>query len=341
MSFEFIRILILSVGWPVLVVGGSYLLYRAWSLYRAMGKTSIALITPILSLAVVVTMISLGLVATAFLYVNLNESISWILPIFLVWAVIMIVILIMASRYEVRAKEYNDQQLVLKRAQDDFLAMMSHQLRTPLSGMRWTLSSLIKNTSLNKDVLKKVHDIEKANSRLIYLVNNILSSIKLETGQMNVVKKSISLSCILDDVTHELEPLALQKQITINSTINLDNDILTTDKVLLFEVIHNLVDNAIKYGEKSSEIQIRVDKGFKKDVVLSVINQGPVIPVDKQKYLFDKFSREEHKGKELIQNIGGFGLFIARSFIELLGGSITVYSSEKTGTIFSINIPRN
>jgi signal transduction histidine kinase len=339
MALEIIRFTILILGWPLLTVGGAYILYRAWDLYVVLGKTPIARLIPIMSIAVVVTMFSLGVVATVLLYTNINVGVVWVVPVFILWFISLCTLLITAAQYDVHAREYTIQQNALARAKDDLLAMASHQLRTPLSGMRWALSMLLSSPTLPSDIRPRIQALDSANTRLIELVNNILSTLTLETGQMSVHRTPHSLREIVESVVHELEPIASEKNMRVIQSSYTKDCTIETDRVLLFEVLSNVLANSIFYGTAGSDIHIECVTDPTRYIALSVTNQGSVIAPEHLPHVFEKFSREQHEGQEVIQNIGGLGMYIAKSFIVLLGGSIDVRSSAQEGTTFTLHLP--
>lgn len=227
----------------------------------------------------------------------------------------------------------------LEQAKTEFLAMTSHQLRTPLSAIRWTLESLGDISNLTLKQQNKVNDIIFSNERLISLVNKLLNLTRIESGRLTVEKRFINLVDLLNKLKRSFEILADKKEKTINITIPPDIDRVYCDPFLLSEVMENLLSNAINYSLVSSRcIDIEVKKR-KEDYLITIHNEG-FIDKTISSNIFQKFVR----GPEAVnrQPTGsGLGLYIAKKVTEANGGEIWFESGAKSGTIFYITIPKN
>jgi signal transduction histidine kinase len=338
MSLETIRGIILGAGWPVLVLGACYIYNRTYRFYVDLDRTPIARLISIFATTTVVTMVSLGLAATAFLMSDLENSISYILPIFLVWFVLMVIIFIHMSRLRKKAVEYNHMLTELDRAKTDFLAIVSHQLRTPLSGIKWTLDLLMrKKGELPADVVTKLDTIETSTVKSLHLISNLLNIVRIETGQVSLHMADVDIAALVQNIIHGLEPNAQKYE----STIVFENSApgvpaTTTDTTLLGEVLKNIISNAIIHGDRSGLITVK-SYSTKTNIYITVHNMGQAIPLERVKTIFERFSRNESNGT--VDEIGGLGLYLSQLFMQMMGGSISVTSNTQEGTTFIIELP--
>ncbi len=336
-NYEIIKSAILYVGWPMLIIGSAYIAYQAYLFYVRLGRTPIAKLVAVFTVSTIVTMYSLGFVATMFLMVDTINGVTYVLPIFSIWFIFMFLILYFALKLNREAVSYNEMVNSFNKSKDDFVAIVSHQLRTPLSGMKWTLDLLIKDETLNDDVKEKIKSIKDANRKMIDLISNLLSVIKVETGSQVAKRESVNVTILIDDILRMFKSSLDKNKQTVSIIKDGTERNIDVDKFLLAEALKNIISNSIYYGGAESEIKIKIIN-MPYGIIISVHNDGPSIPEEKQKTIFDKFSRERVDQKKIIQEIGGLGLYIAKSFVELCGGNITVRSDDIDGTTFIVEL---
>ena len=216
----------------------------------------------------------------------------------------------------------------------EFYSVISHELRTPLSAINGALSVIADGSAgkVNPQVLRMVTIALENSERLIRLISDILDWKKMEAGQFKLNVVEAKPEALIDSVINSVKPLlsqanvTLKKEVLTNASINLD-----TDRTL--QVLTNLVDNAIKFSDKGSEVIIRVEPIGKNTTRFSVIDKGPGIQQDQLNKLFQVFQQLDSSDKRK-KGGTGLGLSISRSLVELHGGQIGVNSAVGEGSTF-------
>lgn len=229
----------------------------------------------------------------------------------------------------------------LNRIKSEFISIASHQLKAPLSGMRWSLDLLLGNRcgSLNGKQEEYLKDIQENISRLARLINDLLDVSKIESGKMNMNMQEVDLKEVINSVAKEFDFFAKANNSEIILKINKEDGKVKTDSVRIRMVVENFVDNAIKYiGGKHGKIEIGL-KNYGEFVQCSVKDNGIGISKEDQKKIFEKFFRGSAVVKK--QTIGtGLGLYIAKAAIESSGGKIGFISEEGKGSTFWFALPK-
>lgn len=219
----------------------------------------------------------------------------------------------------------------------EFVSIASHQLRTPLSAIRWTLNLLNEGRVANDDLLSYLDMIKDSNERMIRLVNDLLDVSRIEMGKMILMPKQTNLFVLTQKIVNNSLAFAKANNITItlDAPETLPNVFADPDKLSL--VVQNLIDNAVKYTKGRGEIKISITNNDHY-VKMTVKDNGVGIPETQQKHIFQKFFRSDNIMKH--QTIGtGLGLFIAHSIIENHQGKIWFESQEGKGTTFYFTLP--
>jgi PAS domain S-box-containing protein len=217
----------------------------------------------------------------------------------------------------------------------DFVSFVTHQLRTPLSGIRWMLE-LARDGNLDEETASFLADAQTSAERLIGLVNDLLDIARLEAGRLSMQPEAIDLGETIRSVAAELGPLARAKQ----HKVEIDGTAPPTfaDRQLTRQAVLNLMSNAIKYTPDQGRISIELDYDDR-DVRLSVTDTGIGISVNAQRRLFEKFYRAENA--QTIDTEGtGLGLYLVKLIAERSGGSISCHSVERQGSTFTLRLPR-
>lgn len=230
------------------------------------------------------------------------------------------------------------QEKELDRAKTDFISLASHQLRTPLSSMKWVMELLVQDTKgLSAKQLDKLNDLQISNERLIQLVNSLLNIARMETGKLQATKKPARITDLIAASCRLIKPNADKKRqqliVDVSGTINE----ATFDSMLFDEAFNNLLSNAINYGDEGSEIRVKAE-AKNGAYYVSINNKGlPITPEEKVK-LFTKFYRSP-EARSTVSAGTGLGLYIAKAAVEANGGMIDVESDAKMGTTFTFTIP--
>ncbi|MBN2746982.1 MAG: PAS domain S-box protein, partial [Bacteroidales bacterium] len=242
-----------------------------------------------------------------------------------------------------KIKEYEDELTVAKeKAQESdrlksvFLANLSHEIRTPMNGILG-FAGLMKTEELDKEeYLTYVDVIEKSGKRLLNLINELINISKIEAGQFTVTKTQINIYELLDELYQFFSLEARTKGLELRiSTLGITKQtIFNTDKDKIYEVLINLIKNALKYTD-SGFVEIGVEK-HPNSYYFYVSDSGRGIPEEKQSYIFERFRQVEETN---FREGTGLGLSIAKGFVELMEGNIGFTSEVGLGSRFWIDLP--
>lgn len=224
--------------------------------------------------------------------------------------------------------------------QSDFINLTSHQLRTPLSGMKWLLELLQKSRtgSLNSKQKNFIEKIYQSNERMIALVNDLLEVSRIEAGESRVYLQPTDMVPIVRALIKEREKDIKKKNLQISFTTEQEPfPQVMTEVNKVKQVISNLVSNAISFTLEGGKIEIDL-KRQDGTVLFKIADSGVGIPKDQQSMIFNKFFRGTNV--RTLETTGtGLGLYIAKTFIEACGGKIWFKSEENKGTTFYFTLP--
>lgn len=222
----------------------------------------------------------------------------------------------------------------------EFISVAAHQLRTPLSAIKWTLSLLIDEdvqnlTTEQKSLLMKGYE---SNERIIKLINEMLVVTRIESGKMPYNFTWIHLEDLIESCLYDFVSQAKIKNIDLHFDepksklpyVNMDPDKIRT-------VIQNLIENAIYYCQKGGKIIVSAVEE-NKHIKISVKDNGIGIPEKQKIGIFNKFFRADNAVKSRTDG-SGLGLFVSKSIVEKHNGKIGFESKENEGTVFYFTIP--
>jgi two-component system, sensor histidine kinase len=218
-------------------------------------------------------------------------------------------------------------------AKSRFLATASHDLRQPLQTIRLLNASLLTvtpETAEHYDLLRRQQSAIDSASRML---NSLLDITRLESGAIEPHLASMSVASMYADLQREFESSALAKglQLEFASTLK----VVTSDRILLGQLLHNIIGNAIKYTDSGF---VRVSDSLDTDgLLLSVEDSGSGIPEDKVERIFDEYYQVDQTGTQ--RSGVGLGLAIVREVSRLLGYSVAVTSEVGRGTMVRVRIP--
>ncbi len=228
---------------------------------------------------------------------------------------------------------------MVDRMKSDFVSIVAHQLRTPLSAIKWAIGMVISGDAGNisteqETFLRKGYD---SNERMIGLVNDLLNVSRIEEGRFGFSFEKTDFQEILNNVVANLEGVIARKhlKVTLDKKIKLPTLYLDRGKIEL--ALQNIVDNAVKYTPDFGEINI----GFEltaEHLKVKVRDSGVGIPKTDQDRLFSKFFRSSNVVKMQTEG-SGLGLYIVRNIIEKHGGKIGIISEEGEGTEVFFELP--
>jgi two-component system, OmpR family, phosphate regulon sensor histidine kinase PhoR len=229
----------------------------------------------------------------------------------------------------------------LKQADDirrDFVANVSHELRTPLSIFHGNLETLLEAGDLDENETRHIYEVMKRHSdRLNLLVHDLLSLARLESKEANLQVAAIKLRDFLEKVTRDWAKRLAGKNLRIEVQVPEDFPTVHADERRLEEVVHNLLDNAVKYSHQNGRILIRA-AAPDQEVVLSVSDEGVGIAAADLPRIFERFYRADRaRSRELGGT--GLGLSIVKHIAQLHGGRVEAESVVGRGTTIRVILP--
>lgn len=227
----------------------------------------------------------------------------------------------------------------LENTRREFVANVSHELRTPLSMIKGYVETLIDGAKDDPAVaLKFLQTIEKHADRLTYLIEDLLTISKLESGQIVMNLQRVELGPVVARVLEDLQSRAEEKGITLQNLLPEDIEV-KADGDRLEQVLFNLVDNAIKYGKNNGEVSVSCQIVDDKLVQLSVRDDGPGIPEEAKERVFERFYRID-RARSREAGGTGLGLSIVKHIVQSHGGEVWVESELGKGSTFCFTLPR-
>ena len=230
---------------------------------------------------------------------------------------------------------------LVEQMKTEFVSVAAHQLRTPLSAVKWSLSLFLqgeigKLTDEQKDIMAKTY---QANERMIRLVNDLLNVARIEEGRFVYQPKVVNFVEVVQSVFDSLRELAAKKDIKLEfvKPVFKRAPIVKVDIEKISLAIKNLIENAIFYTKKKGSVKVSIVKKGK-NVEFSVQDTGVGIPKNQQGRIFNKFFRGANVVRMQTQG-SGLGLFITKNIIEAHKGKIWFKSKEGKGTTFFFTLP--
>ncbi|AUC21666.1 PAS domain-containing sensor histidine kinase [Polaribacter sejongensis] len=236
---------------------------------------------------------------------------------------------------ENKIKDALKKQKELNELKTKFLSLVSHEFKTPLSGIL-TSTMLLGKYKLAEQQEKRDKHLETITNKVHYLnniLNDFLSIEILETGKVNYKFHSFKLSKVVDEVIYNANMLLKVGQ-RIKYPEDIDDISLLQDEKTIALALSNLINNAIKYSPENSEIDIKI-KQDSTTTTIKIKDQGIGIPKADQKNIFNRYFRAENA---LLTEGTGIGLNIIKSHLQNLGGTITFESEENIGSTFTLKI---
>ncbi|HEX4083418.1 MAG TPA: hybrid sensor histidine kinase/response regulator [Chthoniobacteraceae bacterium] len=231
----------------------------------------------------------------------------------------------------------NEELQQSSRHKSEFLANMSHELRTPLNSIIGFTEFIIdgKSGPLGEKQKSQLEMVHASGKHLLNLINDLLDVSKIEAGKAEVFKEWIPLVSVVEEVMRTIAPMAAGKGITLEFALDLP-DSVHTDRRMFFQVLLNLVNNAVKFTDRGG---VKVSGGMHRGRVrIEVADSGIGIKPESVAKLFEAFrqvdgsSTRRHEGT-------GLGLYLCKRILALLDGDISVQSEYGSGSRFMISIP--
>ena len=220
----------------------------------------------------------------------------------------------------------------------DFVANVSHELRTPLSIFHGNLETLLEPGDLDEDETRHIYEVMKRHSdRLNLLVNDLLSLARLESKEANLQLAEIELRDFLEGVTRDWAKRLAAKNLRLELEVPDNFHTLRVDERRLEEVVHNLLDNAVKYSHQNGRILLQAGAPDQ-EVVLSVRDEGIGIAANDLPRIFVRFYRADRARSREVGGTG-LGLSIVKHIAQLHGGRVEAESVVGQGTTIRVILP--
>ena len=235
---------------------------------------------------------------------------------------------------EQRTKELSFSKEVAEsanRAKSEFLAKISHEMRTPLTPIIGYSKLLLKEYP-NSEIKDKLDIIHTSGVKLLNFTNELLDFSKIESGKVDLNFESFSVKELFQEIFYEHNSLAVTKNLKFEIKYDKNDTTIYSDKMKIYEIVKNLIHNAIKYTNKGFVFcEVNVKNNF---LNFTVYDSGIGISKDHLEYIFESFGQiNKHSSG------AGLGLSITKKLVEILKGTITVESKVMVGTTFNVSIP--
>ena len=240
----------------------------------------------------------------------------------------------LATSFNQMAKQVKHSQQMLR----DFVADVSHELRSPLTSIKGFAQAIVDGTAKDKEAqLKAASVIEDESKRMMRLVEELLEFSRLESGQITMVKEPVDLKELLQQCHEIFLMRAEEKHLQLKTEIEPLSPV-TGDIDRLEQVFNNLLDNALKHTPSGGKVSIIARQPHPNLVEIAVTDTGPGIPGEQLRHVFERFYKADPSAGK---TGAGLGLAIARQIVRAHGGDINVKSALGQGTEFLVRLPVN
>jgi len=229
----------------------------------------------------------------------------------------------------------------LEDIKSDFITVASHQLRTPISAIRWSLDTLLSGRAgqlmeKQKEVIKEAY---QNNKFMVKVVNDLLRVSRLEEKGINLTPSSVNVAKLTKEIIKKQADFCSACNCRIVLEVEKSLPKAYVDSLQIKLVLDALIDNAIRYGRSKGEVKIILKKS-RNHLLFKVQDNGIGIPADQKEMVFSKFFRGRNAMKSQTEGLG-LDLYLAKKIIEASGGKIDFTTKENKGTTFNVYLPLN
>lgn len=220
---------------------------------------------------------------------------------------------------------------------DDFMGMVSHELKTPITSLKIYLQLLQRKAIKTEDVFQQ-NTLEKSLKQvdnMTSMINGFLNVSRLESGQMHLEKTVFDCQILFSEIEDELRSTVTSHHFVFKTS---GEAMVVADREKISQVLHNLIGNAVKYAPTDSQITVEYLITSNNKIKISVEDQGKGISVEDQKRIFERYYRVKDSVSASIAGFG-IGLYLSKEIVELHKGTIEVQSSPDNGTVFTFTLP--
>lgn len=224
----------------------------------------------------------------------------------------------------------------LEKDRSEFLHMLSHDLKNPLTSINGWSVMLKRSSELSEKGQMYLQHINTASERMLGMIHKLLYTVT-DTKSLQPLRQPCHLTEIVARVRHDVEGAALEKGITLTQQVEGDAYPLLGDKTRLYHMVLNLVDNALKYSPNETTITLIVSYG-RDAIQLAVCDEGPGIPAADLPHIFEK----HYRGIQEVQQVAagtGLGLTAVKQIVEAHNGKIAVRNGATVGTVVTVTLP--
>lgn len=224
----------------------------------------------------------------------------------------------------------------MNQLKDDFVASVSHELRTPLTSIQGYVKTLLRpDAKFEPDQQRAfLETVDRQSNRLYRLIEDLLAVSRIESNTDATMKTIVSLKQVTEEVLDEVRGRAKDSNVELDFEEEL---LVETDGGKVHQVFSNLIDNALKYGGKSSLVRV-TGRRDGDGAVVSVADEGSGVPEDLQDRIFDRFYQVDQSATRAVGG-AGLGLYICRRLTEAIGGRVWLERTGPKGSVFSVWIP--
>ena len=229
------------------------------------------------------------------------------------------------------------------KAKTDFLANMSHDIRTPMNAIIGFTSLAATHIDNRKQVLDYLKKISTSSQHLLSLINDVLDMSRIESGKVKIEEKAVHLPDLVHDVRSIIRTNVSAKRLSLFiDTMDVENEDIITDPLRLNQILLNILSNAIKFTPTGGMISIRIAEkngapAGRACYEFRIKDNGIGMSEEFQKHIFEEFTREENFTVSGIQGTG-LGMSITKNIVDLMGGTIAIESEPGKGSEFIVNL---
>ena len=233
-------------------------------------------------------------------------------------------------------------EMEVDRAKSEFVSLASHQLKTPLTSVRWLSEALLRGSTgdLTSDQKKYVTSMHQASQRMMDMVNDLLNVSRIESDTLPIKPEDLVVKDLANEMFDEQRHTAEEKKVVLTLKVADGLPILHADKQLVRIIFQNLLSNAIKYTPSGGEVScdISLAEAVRETVFVAIKDSGIGIPKEEQPRVFEKLHRASN-AQASIPDGTGLGLYLVKTILDKAGGAISFESIEGKGTTFFVSIP--
>ncbi len=236
----------------------------------------------------------------------------------------------------------NEELKELDRLKSQFLAHVSHELRSPLTSIKGFAENMLEGMAghTTEKQVQYFRRIQANSGRLARMITDLLDRSKMETGKLELSMRYVPVIDLTQEVTEQFKPSAHLKGQCLTLEYSQPHLMVHADGDKVNQVLTNLIENAIKYTPRDGSIKVHIEPKDRHLIHISVSDTGQGIPADALPHIFTPFFRVNRPSLKHVEGLS-LGLSICKQLVELQGGTLSVESTEGKGSTFSFTLPRS